>query len=429
MEPDLVIDIVKNDTLFWGLNSGDIASLASLIGVIISFLGVIASLITVLITLNKYKADKENQQNLDRKKQLEKLRKDLDEKIEVFFGPINELREESKILYNIFALDLKEEQQKQNNYFRTIEFLCNSDNTLSKPDEALLKEIRDLSNKTLELIEQKSWVVTNPALSSLLGKACAHFRIFELAYKKSLNGHWDKLADKDIAFPLELDGALTNEVRKLEEDYYRQKEQSFCQSNQKSRDNSNNTTQYYDEHAENYFSETMFLDISELYKRFRKYIKTGASILDVGCGVGRDTKYFIQHGYKVYSIDASNAMVEMCQKYPFSFCKQMDMKDIQFYEEFDAIWANASLLHLKSTEFRDVIKKLINAVKQEGIIFFSLKEKDNRSNPDDRYYEYYTIAKVLDIMSSFGNIEHIDSWTDGKCFNNFIFKKKTINKE
>lgn len=230
----------------------------------------------------------------------------------------------------------------------------------------------------------------------------------------------------DIAFPLELDGALINETRTLEE-YYHQKKQELLNKN-KYVPTISKTIQYYNNNAESYYSETMFIDMSKIYKKFRKHIKVGASILDVGCGVGRDTKYFIQHGYRVYSIDSSKGMVDMCKKYSFAFCKQMDMHQIDFYEEFDAIWANASLLHLKSTEFNNVIKKLINAAKQEGIIFFSLKEKDNRPELDGRYYEFYTPNKVKELMSQFNNIEYIDSWTDDNCFNNFIFKKKTINK-
>lgn len=420
MEPDLIIELVKNDILFWKFSANDIASLASFFGVIVSFA-------TVCITVTKYGKDRKKALNIEAYRQLEQLRKETDNKIESFFGPINELREESKILYNIFAIDLKEQARKSNNYFRTIEFLCFNTNELSVTDGALLQEIRTLSNKTLNLIEQKIGMVTNPALASLLGKACAHFRILELACQKKLVGQWEKLKDMDIAFPLELDGALTNEVRKLEENYNQKKLEIF--NNAEILQKINSTIKYYDDNTHNYYVETMFVDMSEIYKKFRSHLKTGASILDIGCGVGRDTKYFIQHGYKVYSIDASHGMVEICRKYPFAFCKQMNMQDIDFYEEFDAVWANASLLHLTTTEFKEVIKKLINTVKQEGIIFFSLKEKDNRPELDKRYYKFYKPDEVKNLMSQFNNLEHIHSWTDDKCFNNFIFRKKVINKE
>lgn len=418
MDSHLIIELVKNDILFWKLSANDIASLASLLGVIVSFF-------TVYFTFAKYGEDRKKELNIETYKQLEKLRKETDNKIESFFGPINELREESKILYNIFAIDLKEKEKKSNKYFRTIEFLCSNTNKFSVTDKALLQEIRTLSNKTLNLIEQKIGIVTNPALVSLLGKACAHFRILELACQGKLIGQWEKLKDMDIAFPLELDGALTNEVRRLE-DYYDQKRLEIF-SDAKIPQKINSTIKYYNDNSENYYDETMFINMSKIYNKFRHYLKTGASILDVGCGVGRDTRYFIQYGYKVYSIDASQEMVRICNKYPFAFCKKMDMTELNFYEKFDAVWANASLLHIDKNNFESTFQKLINATKSNGIIFFSIKELDNRKEQDKRHYEFYKKEEIFNKLQKFKEIHLIETWTDDNCFHNFIVKKNVKN--
>ncbi|MBV5328534.1 MAG: class I SAM-dependent methyltransferase, partial [Chlorobium sp.] len=70
---------------------------------------------------------------------------------------------------------------------------------------------------------------------------------------------------------------------------------------------------------------------------FRKHISKGGMILDAGCGVGRDTRYFIQHGYKVVSFDASERMVQLCSQYPFAYCRQQSFADIESIQEFDAV--------------------------------------------------------------------------------------------
>ena len=49
------------------------------------------------------------------------------------------------------------------------------------------------------------------------------------------------------------------------------------------------TIDYYDNNAENYADSTANIDFSEMQDAFLSEIKAGASILDLGCGSGRDS--------------------------------------------------------------------------------------------------------------------------------------------
>jgi 2-polyprenyl-3-methyl-5-hydroxy-6-metoxy-1,4-benzoquinol methylase len=71
-----------------------------------------------------------------------------------------------------------------------------------------------------------------------------------------------------------------------------------------------NTLSYYDEKAKEFCENTVNADVSPQRDRFLSYLKEGASILDFGCGSGRDTKAFLDLGYKVEAIDGS---VELCK--------------------------------------------------------------------------------------------------------------------
>ena len=71
------------------------------------------------------------------------------------------------------------------------------------------------------------------------------------------------------------------------------------------------TLDYYNKNAEKYYQRTISADMSAQYKFFLKYLATGAMILDLCCGSGRDTKYFRDNGYNVTAIDGSE---EMCRK-------------------------------------------------------------------------------------------------------------------
>lgn len=59
-----------------------------------------------------------------------------------------------------------------------------------------------------------------------------------------------------------------------------------------------NTLKFYNDNAEEYFEQTIKGDLEFNYKEFLKHISENAYILDFGCGSGRDSKVFIDKGYK-----------------------------------------------------------------------------------------------------------------------------------
>ena len=65
---------------------------------------------------------------------------------------------------------------------------------------------------------------------------------------------------------------------------------------------------YYNKNAEVFITNTINVDMSSFYKRFLSLIPDGGRLLDAGCGSGRDTEYFLTHGYRVDAYDASEAM-------------------------------------------------------------------------------------------------------------------------
>ena len=66
---------------------------------------------------------------------------------------------------------------------------------------------------------------------------------------------------------------------------------------------------YYEDHAREYFDETAFLNIENLYPVFLNELVGDGRILDAGSGSGRDTKAFLKRGYKVISLEIGRAHV------------------------------------------------------------------------------------------------------------------------
>ena len=68
------------------------------------------------------------------------------------------------------------------------------------------------------------------------------------------------------------------------------------------------TIEYYEEHADDFVELTLDADMSTVYTRLEKWLNEGDSILDLGCGSGRDSRYFSGKGYEVTTVDPSPAV-------------------------------------------------------------------------------------------------------------------------
>lgn len=76
-----------------------------------------------------------------------------------------------------------------------------------------------------------------------------------------------------------------------------------------------NTLEYYNRNAKIYCDQTLVGNLQENYNKFLKHLPPNAYILDFGCGSGRDSKYFLDNGYKVKAIDGSIEMCKLASKY------------------------------------------------------------------------------------------------------------------
>jgi SAM-dependent methyltransferase len=395
-----------------------------------SFLTVIFSLAVAISTIRKYSKDSKHQiQLLERDKHLDRVAK-AKEKIEKFYGPLNSLLEESRVIYSYFALEEKEMLKAEGSYFRTLRFLTDKpDNTLQglgrfkKSDQELFKHILIISDKVINLIESQSGYVDNPALHILLGKLAAHYRVIKTASEGKLHGQSKDL--ESIVFPLEINGAIHSEISKLLKLIKKVdgKKLDIVQ---------NKTIAFYDNNATSYFDSTFSIDMTEIYKKVRAYVPNGGSVLDAGCGVGRDTQYFIRHGFKVSSFDASARMVELCNQYPFTFCEQKSFADIDYPPTFDLVWACASLLHLNESEFENAISRLVKTLGPDGYFYFSLKKKIDNSKTAKRDFYTYGDDYIHELLVTRYKLTEVEIWesgselSDNETFKNYLYQRPNI---
>lgn len=105
------------------------------------------------------------------------------------------------------------------------------------------------------------------------------------------------------------------------------------------------TLEYYNLHAKQFYDATVDVAMDEIYAPFLRYLPKQASILDLGCGSGRDTLAFKNMGYQVNAIDYSQELVEKARQLTGINVRYQSFYDLNEQEQYDGIWACASLLH------------------------------------------------------------------------------------
>ena len=156
---------------------------------------------------------------------------------------------------------------------------------------------------------------------------------------------------------------------------------------------------YYNKHAKEYINNTKDVNMKEYYKVFESYLKPNAKILDVGFGSGRDSLYFKNKGYEVVPIDPIKEFCDNAKNIGLDNVIQMSIEDIEYNNEFDAIWACASLLHIKSNKLVDIFNKCYKSLKDNGVMYVSFKYGDFEGIIDDRYFTYLTEETFTNIIN------------------------------
>lgn len=164
----------------------------------------------------------------------------------------------------------------------------------------------------------------------------------------------------------------------------------------------NKNIKYYNEHATDFFNGTINVDMSFWRDKFEACVQPGGRILDAGCGSGRDSKAFMEHGYDVVAFDASSEMCRMASEVLGQQVLEMRFDEVEFEDEFDGIWACASLLHVPNEELPAVLGRLYKALKEQGVMYVSFKYGEGTVQRGERTFSDFTEETVKVLMGNAG---------------------------
>ena len=170
------------------------------------------------------------------------------------------------------------------------------------------------------------------------------------------------------------------------------------------------TIDYYNENAEAFVSGTLNAEFTVTQDQFLTYIPEGGKILDFGCGSGRDARYFLTKGYDVEATDGSESLCKIASENAGIEVSQMLFSELDEYERYDGIWACASILHLTKDELKDVIPKMIRAVKPGGYIYTSFKYGDFEGYRGVRFFKYFTEDSFNEFITDYSGIQIVEEW-------------------
>ena len=172
----------------------------------------------------------------------------------------------------------------------------------------------------------------------------------------------------------------------------------------------NNTLNYYNNNAESFIDNTFLVNMENLYQPFLHYVKKGGWILDVGCGSGRDSLYFKTHGYNIEAFDYSPELVQLAQEKTGLPIRLQSFYDLDEHSLYDGVWACASLLHCARNRLLEVMQKLINALKIDGICYLSFKYGENDRADQGREFTDLNEQQAQQLLKSFNNILLLQQW-------------------
>lgn len=169
------------------------------------------------------------------------------------------------------------------------------------------------------------------------------------------------------------------------------------------------TLGHYEQSARSFADATRDHDVSQNYAAFLGAITAAPpfTLLDFGCGPGRDLAYFRSLGHRAVGLDGTLAFVEMARAATGCEVVHQNFLNLSLESErFDGVFANASLFHVPSQELERVLGQLRDALVPGGVLFSSNpRGAGDEGFSGERYGVFHSVETWRAVVSAVGFTE------------------------
>lgn len=172
------------------------------------------------------------------------------------------------------------------------------------------------------------------------------------------------------------------------------------------------TLAHYNERAEEFWQGTRDHDVSQNIAALLRHIEgtPPLTILDVGCGPGRDLKTFTDLGHTAIGLEGAHRLAAMARAHSGCEVWEQNLLALQLpAERFDGVFANAVLFHVPGDELPRVLRALHAALKPGGVLFSSNPRGEGQEGWNgSRYGAYHDLPAWRAHMTAagFAELEH-----------------------
>ena len=165
---------------------------------------------------------------------------------------------------------------------------------------------------------------------------------------------------------------------------------------------------FYEKNHRQYFDSTFAIDSSVFLEPLARLLEPAATILDIGCGSGRDLLWFSKKGFNPTGLEKAKSLAGLARDYSGCPVIQGDVCFDDFSEhKFSALVFVGSLVHLSRQDFPSILESTCQALLPGGLILITMKEGKGLSSArdqdqDDRVFTLWSKKELEYIFKKIG---------------------------
>ena len=159
---------------------------------------------------------------------------------------------------------------------------------------------------------------------------------------------------------------------------------------------------YYKHHYQVYHDRTFWVDPSSFLTPLTIHLKSGNTVVDVGCGSGRDILWLKSRGYDVIGLERSSGLAGLARTHTACRIIEADFETFDFSKlSADALVLIGALVHLPRPKFPKVFNAICQALKKSGLLLITMKQgKGFEADPDGRRFYLWQDEDLRKVFQS-----------------------------